>query len=201
MFKPRNLQNDPMEQVSKPNTCTECGEAQLPPHHNWPSLPPHLFHEIHELYRLSDEHQQCHICYCQDMAAKPVTALKDYRCLYCKNQINKGSRYIMYIARHALIHMHICMDCVPEKPLEYPVADWKVRPNVDSIPEQVTTQDEIDKVHERLWESGIHSPRSYDAANRNPKLVSEIIDQAVIKKLLPYQLHRVIMWAMGWEWR
>ena len=97
------------------------------------------------------------------------------------------------------IRIHLCMDCVPEKPLEYPVAVWKVRPNVGSNPEQVPAHEEIDKVHGRLWKSGIYSPRSYDAATKNPKLVSEIIDQAIIKKLRPYQLHRVIVWAMDVE--
>ena len=99
------------------------------------------------------------------------------------------------------VQMHVCTDCVPEKALELPVADWQHRPTVVSVPAQEPTQEEIYKVYERLLEYGVQAPQSYDAAAKNPELVTEIIDQAVTKKLRPDQLHKVILWNMGWKWR
>lgn len=99
------------------------------------------------------------------------------------------------------VRMHVCTDCVPETALDFPVTGWQHRPTLVPVPAQEPTQDEIDEVHERLWEYGVQAPKSYDAAAKNPVLVTEIIDRAVTMKLRPDQLHRVILWTMGWKWR
>ncbi len=99
------------------------------------------------------------------------------------------------------VRMHVCTDCVPETALDFPVTGWQHRPTVVPVRAQEPTQDEIDEVHERLWEYGVQAPKSYDAAAKNPVRVTEIIDRAVTMKLRPDQLHRVILWTMGRKWR
>ena len=185
---------------NKAGVCTECGERPQLYHSNWPRVPSHIFHEIHRLYKLSEQRHRCHVCYCREMGARPLHAGKDYLCLYCSKPITKGSRYIMYFANRPEwwytypVRMHVCTDCVPENTLACHITGQSVKQKAYRKP----TAGESREVWMRLMDYDVRALRSHTAAFENPQLVAEIIDQAVVDGLRPDQLHKKIMCAMGW---